>query len=474
MEKATNSADRISNAFIGRPAPFSLHSKILISMVALILLLGLTTALITHAILLKVLKAEFKSKGLIHARSIAANSLVDILTQNTSHLKKLAANEKDLDPDVAYVFINDSSGRVLAHTFSAGFPVDLAKVNNLERGKAFNIQALDTKKGLIFDIAVPVVSENSLLGQAHLGILQNSVQRTIDMINLIFIVATLLITVMAIFIAYKVSLLITRPVSGLVAAIRSIEKGDFSTRINVKAGDEIGLLAHAFNEMTSNLNMMVEEIKRLTTLQERSRIALDLHDCCAQDLAGIIKRLELCEKLFKAEPAKGLEELKALRDNAKDALDGTRRVIFDLRSPKDEKFILSDKLASYIKDYEKTTDISVKLDMPEAPDDIPPAKAYPIFYLITEALTNIKKHSRARNAELSIRYDDGRNLLINIKDDGGGFDVDAAKLSALQYGKWGLIGMRQRAVSLGGALTVTSQSRKGTLVSIRIPLPWGT
>lgn len=456
------------------PKPLSLRRKILLSMVALLLLLGLSTALITHAILLKVLKAEFKSKGLIQARSIAANSLVDVLTQNIPHLKKLVENEKSLDPDIAYVFIADSSDHILAHTFKAGFPVDLAKVNNLERGKTLNIQALDTRMGLIYDIAVPVSSENKLFGQAHLGILKNSIQRTINVINLIFVGTTLLITIMAIFLAYKVSLLITKPISRLVEAVQSIQKGDFSTRIDVKAKDEIGLLSHAFNEMTSNLNMMVEEIKHLTTLQERERIALDLHDCCAQDLANIIKRIELCEKLFKIEPAKGFEELKTLRDNTREILDRTRRVIFNLRSPEDEKFDLLGRLASYIKDYEKANNILVKLGIPDSLDDIPSAKMRSILHLITEALTNIKKHSQARNVELSLGYDDKRNLNINIKDDGRGFDVDAAKLSALQYGKWGLIGMQQRAVSLGGALTVTSQLQKGTTVSFRIPLLQGT
>lgn len=463
-------SNRINSVLEGYTTTWTLHRKILLSMATLLLLLGLTTALITHAILLKTLRREFKSRGLSQARSISANSLVGVLTQNTPYLKKLVDNEKSLDPDIAYVFVTDSSGHVLAHTFAAGFPTDLGRANYLERGKASNIQALDTQMGLIFDIAVPIFSENSLLGQVHLGILQNSIQRTIDMINLIFIGATLLVTIMAIFLTYKISLLITKPISGLVEAVQSIQNGDFSARIDVKVKDEIGLLAHAFNEMTSNLNMMVDEIKRLTILQERDRIALDLHDCCAQDLANIIKRLELCEKLFKVESARGMEELNTLRQNAKDVLDRTRRVIFNLRSPEDESFDLSGKLASYIKDYEKANDISVKLVISDPLDDIPPAKMYSIFYLITEALTNIKKHSQARNAELSLGYDDKRNLNINIKDDGKGFNIDSAKLSALQYGKWGLIGMRQRTVSLGGAFTVTSQLQKGTTVSFNIPL----
>src|SRR3989338_10612820 len=87
--------------------------------------------------------------------------------------------------------------------------------------------------------------------------------------------------------------------------------------------------------------------RKILLSQERNRIALDLHDCCAQDLANIIKRLELCEKLFKIEPAKGFEELKALRGNTREILDKTRRVIFNLRSPEDEKFYLSSKFFSY-------------------------------------------------------------------------------------------------------------------------------
>lgn len=465
-----SSRNKISSILKGYPKPWSLHRKILLSMITLLLLLGLTTVLITHTILSKVLKTEFKSKGLSQARSIAANSLVDVLTQNIPHLKKLVENEKSSDPNIAYVFIADSSDHILAHTFKSEFPVDLAGVNNLERGKALNIQALDTRMGLIYDIAVPVSSENKLFGQAHLGILKNSIQRTINAINLIFVGTTLLVTVVAIFFAYKLSSLITTPISRLLEAIKSIQEGNFSTHISVESKDEIGLLAAAFNEMAFHLNFMVGEIKHLSAIQERTRIALDLHDCCAQDLTSIMKRLELCEKLFKVEPAKGFGELKTLRDNTKDILDRTRRVIFNLRSPEDGKFNLSTELASYIKDYEKANDIPVKLDTSDPLNDIPPAKARSVFYLITEALINIKKHSQAENIELRLEYDDNLNLKINIKDDGKGFDVNAATLSASQHGKWGLVGMQQRAASLGGTFAVNSQLQKGTAVSFSIPL----
>lgn len=466
MQKNLNSINKIRSGV----EVWGLRKKILLSMVALLLLLGLTTVLITRTILLKVLKTEFQQKGLSSARSLGANSVVDVLTQNTSRLKQLVENEKRLDKDIAYVFIIDSSGHILAHTFNKGFPVDLGKANKLQGGRDFNIQTLDTQLGFIYDIAVPIFSEKSLLGQARLGILQNSIQRTINAINLIFMGITFLIMVIGVLLAYRISSLITKPISRLVEATQSIQQGNFSTHIDVVTKDEIGLLASAFNEMTLRLNQMVKEIKRLTMFEERNRIALDLHDGCAQDLANIIKRLELCEKLFRNEPMRAIEELRILRENTKEILNRTRQVIFDLKSPEDDDFDLINKLTAYIKDYESSNDIMVKLDISGPLNNITLEKAKSIFYIMTEAFTNIKKHAQAKNVELSLESDSKHNLKINIKDDGKGFNINATKLSTLELGKWGLISMHQRATSMGGTLIINSMPNQGTEVSVNIPL----
>jgi len=149
---------------------WNLRKKILVSMISLLLLLGLTSALITRTALLSVLRLEFRQKGINSARSLAANSIVDVLTQNTSRLKQLIVNEKNLDRDIAYVFIIDSSNRIIAHTFNEGFPVDLVKANNPKPDKPFNSQLLDTQMGVIYDIAVPVLSGKSVLAYVRLGL----------------------------------------------------------------------------------------------------------------------------------------------------------------------------------------------------------------------------------------------------------------------------------------------------------------
>jgi signal transduction histidine kinase len=247
----------------------------------------------------------------------------------------------------------------------------------------------------------------------------------------------------------------------------AIGRGDLNERLDIKAGDEIGDLAASFNKMSRDLKEKIETIKKLSYVEERERLALEFHDGLAQNLADIIKRLELCERLLKIDPGRAFEELKILRGNTKDILDKTRQVIFDLKTSEDDEFDLSDKLASYVKDYERVNGIRVKLNISGPLNNIPYLKAKSIFYIISEAFTNIKKHSQAGEAELSLISNGSNNLRIDIKDYGKGFDVNEVGIA--NAGKWGLMNMRQRAVSLGGILAIHSRPNKGTEISANIP-----
>jgi len=110
------------------------------------------------------------------------------------------------------------------------------------------------------------------------------------------------------------------------------------------------------------------------------------------------------------------------------------------------------------------------LDLFGSIDNIPPDKAKPIFCIILEALTNIRKHSLAKNVEVRIERTSNNELVINIRDDGRGFDMKEVESSASSCGKWGLTTMRQRADFLGGTLLIDSIPNQGTKVSLNIPL----
>jgi len=449
-----------------------LRNTILLSMMSLILLFGLSTALIIRTILLGVLKTEFQHRSLSSARSIAANSVVDVLTRNASRLNKLLANEKKLNTDAAYAFIVDSSGSILTHTFENGFPTDLLNANALIENKDFNTQLLDTQQGLIYDIDVPILLDKSIIGQVRLGIFQSGIQKTITLIDTVITIITLFIILINIFLVNKISTLITGQIYKLVEAAQSIQKGDFSVaKIDIKSRDEIGFLAATFNKMAAYLSQLVKEKEQLTKYKERERIALDLHDNCAQDLSNLIKRLELCEKLFKIEPTKAYEELKSLKENIRSHLEKARQIIHGFKSEEGEKFILVQKIKEYLEDFKQYNAVNVKLNLfGPLNTNIPSEKAKYIFYIITEALTNIKKHAQANNIEVSLHCNELNELTVNIKDDGKGFEVKETQVSASGFGKWGLMSMRQRAFSLGGVLIINSIPGQGSEIRVRIPL----
>lgn len=448
-----------------------LRNKILLNMVALILLFGLSSALVIRTILLGVLKTEFRQRSLSSARSIAANGVMDILTQNSSRLNKLLENEKKLEADIAYAFIIDSSGEILAHTFKKGFPVELLNANALAANNDFNAQLIDTRLGRIYDIDVPVILDKSVIGQVRMGILQIGIQKIIALIDASIAFVTLVIVLLNIFLVNKISALITGQVSRLVEAVQLIQNGDFSAKIDVKSRDEIGFLADAFNKMAAKLNHLVKEKEKLTKYKEREEIALDLHDNCAQDLANLIKRLELCEKLFKIEPVKAGEELKALQENIRGHLGKARRVIHGLKSGESEKFILAREVKNYLVDLKYYNAVNVKLNIDGSfEDNLPQENGRYIFYIITEALNNVVKHAQADNIAVSMAYNAQNELAVIIKDDGRGFEVKEGGASDSSLGQWGLLGMHQRAFALGGTVVINSTPGHGSEVRINIPV----
>lgn len=449
----------------------SLYKKILFRMVFLLLLSGSAITLFTRAIVFRVLKDRFELNGITHAKSIAANSLRDVLTLNTPRLKKLVENEKMFESGTAYIFIVDAEGRVLAHTFRKGFPTELIKANEAGNRSDFNIQLLDTRRGIIYDIAVPILLDKSLLGQVRLGILQHTIQQTIAWIDLDIMLIMLVVMLIGVVMAQRFSVLLTRPIARLVGGIQAVQEGDFSTRLDAGVDDEIGLLSRTFNEMSERLRRMMGEVERLTKYKERERIAYDLHDSCAQDMANFIKRLELCERLFKIEPAKAIEELNALKETARGLLNRTRHIIYELKLPEDDDFDLLERIRAHIMDFQAQNDIAVRLKVSGSIDksDFSSDKLRSILFIITEALTNIKKHAQAKNVEVRLESNNVDELTVAIKDDGKGFDVEGEEACLSGCRKLGLMSMRQRARSLAAALSVVSVRDRGTEICVRIP-----
>jgi signal transduction histidine kinase len=393
-----------------------------------------------------------------------------LLINDTLALSLLLHENLDRLEDAQYLFVQAPDGDITSHTFRDGFPQGLLALNTNVQFP-YKIKEFSSDGRRVYDIAIPLLRGE--LGNLHLGVSLVSRKAEIaDFTRINNYVATIIFIGLGagILIFMFLGIFFSNRIIKLKDFATKIGNGDLDSRIDIKTDDEIGSLANSFNEMVRNLKEKIEKIKKLSYLEERSRIAIEFHDGLAQDLANIIKRLELCEKLFKIEPQRALEEMKVLRENIRDILNRTRQLMFDLKSPRDTDFNLSTNVTNYIKDYQKQNQANVRLNISGPVDNITPDRAQSIFYIIREALTNVKKHSLAKNVELSLEANNSRGLTINIKDDGKGFEIIDAQLSDPTALKLGLISMRQRTNSLGGVLAIDSKPSQGTRISVNIPL----
>lgn len=203
--------------------------------------------------------------------------------------------------------------------------------------------------------------------------------------------------------------------------------------------------------------------------EERKRIARDIHDGPAQSLANIVLRLEICEKLLDENPQKGKVELENLKKLVKDSLKGMRQLIFDLRPMTLDDLGLIPATKRFLKDFESHFQISTNLLISGEEKRLNQKAETGLFRIIQEALNNVAKHSQARKVRVAIAINQ-RYVIINITDDGKGFEVDRVLSGEHSAERLGLLGMRERAELLGGKLTIKSSPGKGASITVNVPL----
>jgi signal transduction histidine kinase len=194
---------------------------------------------------------------------------------------------------------------------------------------------------------------------------------------------------------------------------------------------------------------------RAAVLEERRRLARDIHDGVAQELAFISSQMpELTTNAHNREAADEIME------SVQRALDETRGAISALSRPAHEPFELA--LSSSAEEITSRLGAELKLDV-DAGVAVPPAWEEALPRIVREAVSNAVRHGKARTISVHLREADG--VWLRVSDDGVGFDV-AAPAPETSYG---LIGMKERAESLGGEFRVSSQPGRGTSVEVLLP-----
>lgn len=236
--------------------------KFVLASVFIILTLGLATTLIVHAVLEKTLTKELKERGTVITRDLAANSIEAVLTEDIVVLRRLISNAKEVEEGIAYIYIVNSEGKIMVHSFDGGFPLGL-----LEYAGHDGDLLLDTEEGFIRDISVPVLKGKA--GRIHVGISESLIRAKITETTNTMILLTLLAGAFGMLLAYLAGDLITRPIYTLTKGVEEIGKGRLDSRIDVESSDEIGVLAQTFNKMAQELRNSMGEIKDYSTTLEQ-------------------------------------------------------------------------------------------------------------------------------------------------------------------------------------------------------------
>ncbi len=202
-------------------------------------------------------------------------------------------------------------------------------------------------------------------------------------------------------------------------------------------------------------------------LQERNRLAREIHDTLAQNLAGISLQLEAADALLEsgAQPERARPVLQQAIALTRSGLEEARRSVLDLRAAPLEGRSLAQALAALAAALSEKGEICVHCEIAGEVGPLPARVEAGLYRVAQEALTNVEKHARARQAMLSLSATPQAVTLI-VADDGQGFAPGQPPA-----GRFGLVGIQERAHLLGGELHVESSPGAGTRLVVHIPLP---
>jgi signal transduction histidine kinase len=209
---------------------------------------------------------------------------------------------------------------------------------------------------------------------------------------------------------------------------------------------------------------LYEQAQRLAVVEERQRLARELHDSVTQALYGTTLYAEAATRqLATGEVELAGDHLRELRDTAQEALREMRLLIFELRPSILDSEGLVNALRARLEAVEERAGLEVELRL-EGEIAFPTAFEEGLYRIAQEALNNTLKHAFARRVSVSLEQDE-RVLILEIADDGVGFDPS----TAVEGGGLGLDGMIERAVQMGAELVLDSEPGAGTRVRVEIP-----
>jgi two-component system sensor histidine kinase UhpB len=328
---------------------------------------------------------------------------------------------------------------------------------------------------------VILVNSFMLIGEAlaALWITSHTLEAHHYLIDTIFLVLAALLGLFINVLLLRASF---RPLYSLLFTIRAVSAGKTNERASISQSDaEISEIAQAFNRMLDRLEATRREQTKLILQaqeEERRRLALELHDESSQNLTALLVHIEILSQGLQALPATTMtneaqeqltRELDYLKGLTQDTLETIRTLAQQLRPSVLDDLGLPAAFRWLAEDGRQRLQLPVELQI-DGIDDIsrecqkPALYETALFRIAQEGLTNIARHAHAQHVTISLSQQQD-SICLRVHDNGCGYDPSQ------HYPGTGIVGMHERANSLGGTMKILSQPGQGTTIEASFPLP---
>jgi signal transduction histidine kinase len=274
----------------------------------------------------------------------------------------------------------------------------------------------------------------------------------------------------AVLVAVGAARSIRQPVLAMTATAERLARGEVAAPVPPAGEDEIGRLALALEQLRRTLQgdeRRTQLLKRVMSAQEeeRRRIARELHDQTTQQLSALAMQLDAAA----AARPNAAEALARAQSIVRSAIDDLHRLIHDLRPSMLDDLGLLPAIGSYADSHLSAHGIVVHCEFPAAVPTLPPEAATALYRVAQEAITNVARHAAAETVLIACTVSPDR-IVIEIEDDGVGFEPASVTQPRESGEGLGLLGMRERVALLGGRLDIESESGRGTRVVAELPI----
>lgn len=395
----------------------SVRTKIVLILLGVTLFFGLSMILFAETVIYQKLFTKIQNRGAFMAKSTAADCITPILTERFFEIEMMFKDMISSEKDIVYVFVMNKDRRILAHTFTRGFPEELRTAHEVNHLQQYSVKKLTTDKGPVLDIGVPLLRGEA--GVLHLGISEDSIKKDVNEIVLLITIVSLCVMIAGGLAATSFSSLITRPLIRLAKAAEAFGRGEMTEKVIITSDDEIGALSEIFNTMVEKRKQSEEQTRH--SLKEKEVMLKEIHHRVKNNMQVIYSLLNLQSRRITDSSVQAIFEESRNRINSMALIHEKLYRSTDLAYIDFKGYLKS--LTDGIAHSYRRNDVSISVDMDPVALDV--NVGIPCGLIVNELVSNSLKYAfpegRKGTIRVGININSEGDYVLFVEDNGIGF-----------------------------------------------------